>query len=71
MTNPAETTIADKPREWLSYAEAASEIHVHKETIGRWVRAGKIKVSRFSKKAVYIKRSDLYRAFEEAAQNPG
>ncbi|GHV78082.1 hypothetical protein AGMMS49942_29030 [Spirochaetia bacterium] len=58
---PPMSDAPEAPREWLRYAEFAAEMGGCTITVGRWVKAGKIKVSRFSKKAVYIHRDELER----------
>jgi excisionase family DNA binding protein len=50
--------------EWLTIAEIQAERKVSRRTVYNWIEAG-LTISRLSKRAVRIRRSDLERFLEE------
>lgn len=59
----------DRENKWLSIQEAAEELGVNPRTIRRYIRLGRLEVSRISNKVVRIRQADLDRLME--ANVPG
>lgn len=62
-------TAVDRENKWLSIQEAAEELGVNPRTIRRYIRLGRLEVSRISNKVVRIRLADLDRLME--ANVPG
>lgn len=67
MLIPMDTV--DRENKWLSIQEAAEELGVNPRTIRRYIRLGRLEVSRISNKVVRIRLADLDRLME--ANVPG
>lgn len=59
-----ENTAVDRENKWLSIQEAAEELGVNPRTIRRYIRLGRLEVSRISNKVVRIRLADLDRLME-------
>lgn len=68
MYNTGMETV-DRENKWLSIQEAAEELGVNPRTIRRYIRLGRLEVSRISNKVVRIRQADLDRLME--ANVPG
>lgn len=55
----------DRENKWLSIQEAAEELGVNPRTIRRYIRLGRLEVSRISNKVVRIRLADLDRLMED------
>lgn len=59
-----DTNAVDRENKWLSIQEAADELQVNPRTIRRYIRLGRLEVSRISNKVVRIRQADLDRLME-------
>lgn len=58
-----ESTV-DRENKWLSIQEAAEELGVNPRTVRRYIRLGRLDVSRISNKVVRIRLADIDRFME-------
>lgn len=63
-----ESTV-DRENKWLSIQDAAQELGVNPRTIRRYIRLGRLDVSRLSNKVVRIRLADLDRLMETGVAN--
>jgi len=59
-----ENTATDRENLWLSIQEAAEQLGVNPRTVRRYIRLGRIDVSRISNKVVRVRQADIDRFME-------
>jgi excisionase family DNA binding protein len=63
--------IIDTTAEYLTVAEAASLLKVHKSTIWRWIENGQLPAYRVGQRGVRLKKADLERSLTPVGQEKG
>jgi excisionase family DNA binding protein len=63
--------IVDPLSEYLTVAEAAALLKVHKSTIWRWIENGQLPAYRVGQRGVRLKKADLERSLTPVGQEKG
>jgi excisionase family DNA binding protein len=53
---------------WYTVREAAIELKTHEETLRRWIRAGKVRVSNPGERKTFIHKTELARLLQQRKQ---